>query len=326
MIYFYCQSYQAFNMALTFSLQKKIVIITSVENIIKACDFLKLEYLVHKKFNLNDFIFKRKQVLSEINRLVKIIAVDELHFSHTQFAIFNFLLVKELNNAGKRTVFHNFEFVYNKPTYMAWFNIVYFRLRLYLLIYRLLYGDFLTVRMSTLSSFMVSLKLEFISRTCYKVIDNKANYYDLTLSMFKEIRFDYPEIENLFIAQTFSNSLFDKQNKINDLIPILNSAAIAVKAHPKLGNIYGLDKGPELPAFLPVELFFSKVSNCIISIHSASLITASKFDNAKVISLLELAKVKDSFFDRVRCDLEVKSNGRIMFPSTIEQFKLLLRK
>lgn len=324
MIYFYCQSYQAFNMALSLSLSERVVVITSVDNIIKACNFLGLEFIVHRKFTINDYVLNSKLVKNEIKILVNKIADNEFHFSHTQFAVFNFILVKALNDTGRKTVFHNFEFVYNAPSFKAWRNVNFIRLQTYLLLLNLLYGKFLTIRMSTVSSFMLSLKIDYISKSCYKVIDNKMDYYDITLKMFKDFKFEYPEIKNLFIAQTFNNELFFNSDKINELLPILNDPSISIKNHPKLGKIKELNNCIELPDFLPVELFFQKVTNCIISIHSSSLITASKLNNAKTVSLLDIVKTSDPFLDQAKNDLKLKSNNSILFPKNIAQLKPIL--
>lgn len=323
MKYFYCQSYQAFNMAIAMNLGEKIIVITASKNILKACEFLKITYVEHEAVSLSQIVKERRKVNKELNRISELIKDAELHYSHTQFAVFCFLLVDKHRKKGNDTVFHNLEYVYSKPNMSSVFNKNYLFTKFYQTIIKNSYHLPLEVRMSSKDSYMISLRNEY-NNASSKVIDNKLEYYDLTLNMFQNISFEYENVENLFIAQTFSNEAFFDKVKIMELLPVINSSKVAVKNHPKLGRVEGLEKGKELPDFLPVEMFFQKVTRNIISFHSASLITASKFKDVNTISLLDIVKTKDPFMTRIKEDLILKSGNKILFPKSINEFKEML--
>ena len=323
MKYFYCQSYQAFNLALAMNLESEVTVVTAAENIIKACEFLKIEYLSHIKFSISDFIYRKPEVDKEVQRLIRIIGQSELHFSHTQFAVFCFYLVKELNDKNGATVFHNFEFVYSQPKIKSVTNKSFLLTKIKQVYLSNKYNLPLEVRMSTKKSFMLSLMINYIYKNSKKVVDDKNDYYDLTLKMFKEFDFNFPVIENLFVAQTFSLGVFNPE-KTKEISSVLNSEKIYLKEHPKLGPVKGLDKCIKLPDYLPVELFFQKVKGNVISFFSASLVTATKFDNIKVISLIDLIGTKDSFLEKVKKDLVLKSKNKILFPQSISEVKKLI--
>jgi len=322
--FIYCQSYQAFNLALYYNLQEEITVISSSRNIINACEFLIVNCLSHQHFSLNDLVSKRSEVNIELEKLIQIINGNEFHFSHTQFAVFCFILVKKLNDLSHKTVFHNFEFVYGDAPVSSFLHKNY----LYHLTYKILlqerYRLPIEVRMSAANSYMLGLNLKYISKNCYRIEDDKLTYYDLTLNLFRNISIGSFDIERLFIGQTFTNSDFFDIEKVETLLPILNSPSIALKNHPKLGKVEGLSNCRELPDYIPVEFFFKNVRKCIISFHSASLITASRFENIKVISLLKLVGVKNDFYNSIIDDLDLKSKGKIIFPETIEEFQSYL--
>lgn len=324
MKYFYCQSYQAFNLALAMNLDEEVTVITSVQNIVKACKFLKVKCVEHKLFGTNRMIRNKKDVDDEINYLIKIIQDDELHFSHTQFAIFCFYLVKKINDKKGKTIFHNFEFVYSQISLKSIFNKNYIFKKLKQLYIKNKCNLPIEVRTSTNNSYMLSFPLSYINRSCSEIIDDKGTYYETTLKMFKNIEFNYPEIENLFIAQTFTNEDLFKEDRINQLFPVINSKRISIKHHPKLGKVKGLEKCKVLPDFLPVELFFQKVTKNIFSFHSASLITASKFDNVTTLSLLNIVRTDDSFLDEMKKDMISKSDGKILFIDSVNKLKEVL--
>lgn len=324
MIYFYCQSYQAFNLALALNTDTDVSVITASKNIISACEFLKVKYIEHKYFGITEMIRNKGEVDNEVNRLVSVIKNDELHYSHTQFAVFCFYLVKILKDNNGNTLFHDFEFLYSKPRIISIIkkNYVLTKLKQILLTYK--YNLPIEVRMSTKNSFMISLNMDYIHKHCKYIFYDKDFYYDTTLKMFKNFKLDYPEIDNLFIAQTFFNKSFFKKDKIDSVLSIINSKIFSVKNHPKLGAHAGLENCIVIPEFLPVEFFFKKVNRNVISIHSASLITASKFDHIKTISIIDIIKTDDHFMEEVKQELVEKSDNKILFPKTMFELKSLL--
>ena len=322
--YFYCQSYQAFNLALSMNSNVDIIIISSAKNILLACKYLNVKHMQHQRFTLSEMIKNKRNVVEEKSKLISIIGDDELHFSHTQFAVFCFYLVKGINDMRGKTVFHNFEFVYNYPTYSSIKKRKYLKTKVYNFLLKHIYKMPVEVRMSSSTSFMHSLKISYIKNSCYKIINDRDKYYDNTLNLFKTFSIDYSDIDFLFIAQSFLDNSFFNQDKIKELIPILNNSKISLKNHPKLESIKELEECNVLPEFISVEFFFNRVKKAVVSIHSASLITASKLDSFKTISLLDIVKSDDPFMAEVKQDMIRKSNNRILFPQNIAEFKTLL--
>lgn len=326
MKYFYCQSYQAFNLALALSMEDKITIITSSENIIKACSFLKVDFIEHKPFGLKDFLRKKSDVNCEIERLVRIIDHNEMHFSHTQFAVFCFYLVKKINDRRGKTIFHNFELLYKKRKshFSDFLNNQYLYFKINSIYLKLQYKLPVEIRKSATNAYIMSLKMDYIHRKSFKIIDNKASYFETTIKMFKNFKFDYPTINHIFVSQTFEVAdLFD-QDKINKVLPLINQKYMTLKNHPKLGAVKGLEKCKTLPDYLPVELFFQKVKGSVISIHSACLVTASKFENINTISILDMVRTEDPFNDTMKSYLSENSNDKIRFISQIDELKNIL--
>lgn len=320
-MYFYCQSYQAFNLALSLGLKDEVIIITSSENIIRACEYLKIKYLQHVQFSHSEIITRKDKCLKEINRLIKIIGNEELHFSHTQFAVFCFLLVHISLEKKNKIIFHNFEFVYSRikriPIRCKEDFLLYTR---YFFI-KMFYNAPIVLGMSNPGLYMICLSLDFINCSKILVIDNSQRYYAQCLFLFKTIKIPGDDIGFLFIAQNIDSAQIYNKLKVKEVLSILNTPTVYVKMHPKLGRINGFEKCQILPEYLPVELYFNKVRKCVISFHSASLITASKFSNLKVISLIGIVEHVNSFTDQVKKDLIIKSNNQILFPESIEEFK-----
>lgn len=323
MIYFYCQSYQALNMALALSQSSKVVIVTSSENIRRACLFLNIDFHIHTKFRISDLIFNEKRIRSELFEIRSLIRDDEFHFSHTQFAWFCFLLVKFINDMKGRTVFHDFEIIYSRPTVSSFFKKNFYQQLVYSFILRRRFNLPAEVRMSTKNAFMLSLNIDYIISQCYEINRIKDSYYKFISEKFLNIEYEFPEIDNLFIAQLIDSEQFYNTDKSKEVAKVLNSNCITIKRHPKLLGLGGFENCTVLPDYLPVEIFFSKVKNSIISIHSTSLVTAANL-NIKVISLLDLVGNDDPFLKKVKDDLQLKSNHRINFIKSIKELVELI--
>jgi len=257
-------------------------------------------------------------------RLLNTIEEKEFHFSHTQFAVFCFLLVKKLIDKKNPVIFHDFEPVYKNIRKYKPKTINNFKVITTCILLRILYRLPLEIRESVKNSYIISLKQNYIHNSATQINNVKYIYFKETLQMFKSVDLNYPIINNLFIAQNI-DPRFYKQDSVQKIIKIINNKNVTVKMHPKLGAVEGLNKCTILPEFLPVELFFNKVNTVVISIHSASLITASHFDNIKVISLIDIVSNKDPFIFKVKNELQKLSNNKIIFPKTICEFLKLIK-
>jgi hypothetical protein len=322
MIFFYCQSYQAFNMALRYRLENEVTIVTASENIIKACNYLGVKYLSHRQFSIDEIIFKAGLLKKELNKILSEIGKNnELHFSHTQYAIFCFLLIYQATKKGYQVVFHDFEFLYNRIIKIPLLNKNNLILKFRFLLIRFLFKAPIQLGMSSQGTYMICLQTQILENLKIRTIHNKNSYFDETFKLFQNIKLVNEKIKILFIAQTLSNENFFVQKEIEKVLSIINSTDIHIKMHPKLQNEFILEKCKRLPDFLPVEFFFNSVTQVVVSFHSASLVTASKFAHLKVISLLDIVGIKDEFITRVKKDLLDKSNGKILFPSTFNELK-----
>jgi hypothetical protein len=328
--FFYCQSYQMFNLALyhKFVLDEPITVITNADNIAKACVFLDVEHICHKNFTQRELIIRQKSVKKVLKQLVKEIGKNQFHFSHTQFAVFNFLLVKHLIKEKNIPYFHNYEFLYEK------FNLYAFKIKnivkaIKLKVIGVLYKfRHLELRKANKNNVMISLKMSFVNKNCKTVHYNTNDYYKKTCMLFEKIDFDHPKIDHLFVAQNIGlkTKYINNPQVENDtsLLDVLRKYSFYIKTHPKLERLEDSDGLSELPEYLPVEFFFNKVIKSIVSFHSASLITASRFKNIKVISLVKLPCNDDPFFKSIINDLNEKSNSNIYFPESLSEFIDLL--
>lgn len=321
MIYFYCQSYQAFNMALALNERQEVTIITAATNIRKAAEYLGIKCILHESFVYKDYVVNRKKVKAEIVRLLDVIETSELHFSHTQYAVFLFLLVQKGIQQKSTLKYHNFEIVYNRLSLIFPKTIG----QLYLAGYKLginsLYKTNLIIGESAPKVNMFCIDIQRMLAQGVELIDDKESYFTTTLNYFKNSQpLDF-EIKNLFIAQTFDNSDFFHTDKVIEVLALLNENSFYIKQHPKIksNSQVNIDKMKELPDFLPVEFFFSSVKGKVISFHSASLITASKFKNIEAISLLKIVGKDSAFKVKVIEDMECKSQGKISFPQNINE-------
>jgi hypothetical protein len=301
----------------------EVIVITCAKNIIKACEYLKINYISHNDYPGFDLIKLRRSVKSEITKLLETIGEDELHFSHTQFAVYCFILISEATRKRKDIFFHDFEFVYTRVKWLT-LNIRNLQLLVKYHAIKNIYKVPLQLGMSGPGANMICLDLSILRNKEIKVIHDKSDYFNQTVQLFKSVKLNNEAISTLFIAQTFDDINFFKKDNIDEVIKVLNDERIHVKMHPKLENTNLLEKCQMLPSYLPVEFFFSNVRNCVVSFHSASLVTASQFDNLKVISLLDIVGIENEFTEKVKDDLLIKSKNRILFPQNISEFTTLI--
>ncbi|MCK6604142.1 MAG: alpha-2,8-polysialyltransferase family protein [Ignavibacteriaceae bacterium] len=309
-------------MALDYHKRYDVTVISHAENISKACEFLNVDYLQHKMFEQHEFILNPKDVISEVKRILEKIGDCEFHYSHTQFAIFSFILVTQLNKSGKSTIFHNFEFVYPASNLKHVFSPYYLRSKVINVLLKWRYKIPIELRVAGKRAFIQSLNLGYIKQ--HRCINDKDSYYATITEMYLNYNINFAEIPVLFIAQTLNASDLIDSKKINRILSLINIKNVYVKHHPKHGPIKGLENCISVPDFLPVELMFNKVKSIVVSFHSAALITAARFPLIKAVSLIDLVGKGSPFLLSVKKDMICKSDDKILFPSTIEEFKVLL--
>ncbi|MBI2860213.1 MAG: hypothetical protein HYX91_01745 [Chloroflexi bacterium] len=105
----------------------------------------------------------------------------------------------------------------------------------------------------------------------------------------------------------------------------------AAKHHPQIANRHPdeyekvFSHLPELPHYIPVELVLGNVTRSVISVFSTSLVSASRLERLKAISLLDMVRWHDpSYREEIRAWLKKESQDRIIFVKSLEELDKLL--
>lgn len=325
MKYFYCGSTQALLYALA---HNNYIVVSPTETALEMCRVLDRELIeVKSGVSIKELITKPRKIKRELNRLINIMADGEIHFSHTQFAVFCFILISKARKRNIPIFFHDFEFVYpkKKDIKISFANLnVFFKKH----IIDILYNIHLSFK-DLNNGLVISIDNSFINQTNIKIIQDKELFYEQTLDFF----INAPKLNithnHVFLTQNLlKNNLFEK-NSIIALYEFLIKLGICVKLHPGLkeeeANYF---KQLIIPFnILPAEFIFNSIKYSIISVHSSALVTASKFNHLKSISLINLVVPNDKlFFEKVKDDLINKSSGKILFPNTFDELKLLINE
>ncbi len=319
MKYFYCQSYLAFNYALKY---KTVCIVTSQKDIIKACEYLNIQYLKHKSFNFNEFFTKKDKVKNEVSRIVNIIKQDEFHFSHSQYAIFCFIIVNNLLENKNAPFFHNFEQKY--PQAKFYISIEFFKIKCFQLLLNIIYAPIFQLRCLLKNKFVLGIN-EKITR---KVVLNNYEYGQYNKSIedvMMNFKINQEKLNGiLFIDQGVVNEKYFNVTQSNELINYLKLNKAIIKEHPVHTQKGFFDGFKLLPSFLPVEMFFNNVSGLVISPYSNALILASKFLNIRSIALLYLIK-DNSFKEKIKKKYQKESNGKITFVNSLNELQIFIK-
>ena len=78
------------------------------------------------------------------------------------------------------------------------------------------------------------------------------------------------------------------------------------------------------PSYIPAEFLFKNITNNVLGIISASLITATYQKNIKSISMLNLIKWKNNKSKNLYKEFLLNQNKRIIFPEDIDSLYQLL--
>lgn len=319
MIYFYCQSYQAFTFALKY---KDVCIISSQKDIIKACEYLGVQYLKHTSFGLNDFILKKKKVYNEINRIIKKTNHGQFHFSHSQYAIYCFLLVNKIVESNRNVFFHNFEYEYPKAKLR--FSLDFFKAKLIQIILNARYSPVFEIRFLLKNKTVLSLSKAIIDKAIIhsyaegeynRIIENVIVDFNKNNKSYKG---------TLFIDQGIMNDDYFVTDKNEALRSFLYQNSSIVKEHPihtKKDYFQGFEV---LPSYLPVEFFFKSFEGIVMSPYSTSLLLASKFSKIKSVALLFM--IKDRLLrEEIKEKYQKESNGKVIFVNSLKELQTLVR-
>lgn len=305
-----------------------ITVVTPTYDIIKTCKVLQIPYISFDYKSPVVIAKELKKTKKQVKDVCEQIKDGILHFSHTQFDVFCFLLVQEYSGKYGKVKFHNFEVEYTelkKPC----LSINYAR---NFIIMTLINAYFKSrIILKTVSGLiLLGINSKFIEKNNIELIDNKRDYYIKTLEAFKGNQLktkDIGQIANLLLGQNFAGDGIVKSGSLKKLYDYLANQNITIKSHPYMPEERFVCNRNEVPSYLPAELFFSNIQNSVLAVHSAALITASKFKNLKSVSLVELVEWVDADFKKkVKLDLITRSENKILFPESLDELGALLNE
>ena len=322
--YFYCNSYQAFFMALNISTEKNpVTILTSKKDIAKVCEDLELPIINLKNHSIKEIIVKSKKINTLIKSVCKTISNGCLHFSHTQFDVFCFLLINEYAKKHGLVKFYNFELVINSNERFL-FTKRFFKILIFKWIINSSYKTNLIIKIINKRP-LFAIDNNFFFYNKIDIIDNKTQFYNIVYRVSQKNKINVGPIEVLFLGQNLLNSTQISTPSIINLYQYLNNYNIVVKHHPYMSEEKIFESKFQVPLYLPAELLFGNVVKSVISINSVALITASRYAGIKAISLMNLLTINDlKLSTQIRELLTQESKGRIFFPNSFEELDKLL--
>lgn len=330
-IVFYCKSYQSFFKALYYKhIGVIVILLTPTEDIIRTCEYLGIDFIRIKHYAPIETILKHKSVKSEIKNIIRYTKKEfinkelQVHFSHSQFDVFCFLLMQNLSRNDIQVFHHNFEFIYSVKKF-NFFGIKDIKLQLLKIFIGILYNINLQIR-SAGNKRMLAVGEKFLMKNKISKIHDNDTYYDECEEVIHNFKYAHPKIKFLYLTQNLEKNSLIKVHSLDRLSNYFNKPEFTVKFHPYLKEINHYNMCESVPSFLPAEILYKHVTGAVIAVHSAGLITASRFNQFKTISLIKLIEpINIEFFQKVENDLRNKSNNQIYFPTSWEELDELLK-
>ena len=328
--YVYAKSYIGIHLLLYLkSCDKKVILITPRDDMIRFCNKVKINYVRVKEFKRQDYILKNHKVKYEINRIANIIKNHNLHFSHIQVDTFCFLLVKQLSTKCPIT-FYPIEQVYESDKIqfknIKDFIIKYIVITNFLLI-RVLYNIRIEIIYKS-NSIINGIRENFFKKNNIKIYKFDKNFEYIKDDLIRMHQVKLFKCKNLFITQNLHvmDNIIE-HGSIKKLYEFLSQEDIVVKLHPNFNEKNMLIEKDEFPLYIPAEFLYSNVENSVISIYSLVLISACKFPGIKSISLLHLVDwVDKKWKDEIESYWREKSDNMILFPSSYKELHDILNK
>lgn len=328
MEFIYARSYYGIFIALLVkSTNQNITVISPSTDIIELCKLLDIKYLQIPDIPRAEYLKNRKKIKNEIEDIIKVISDSKFHFSHKQFDTFCFILVGELIKGKKEIFFHPIEVDYENDgffslsvgKYLSYFKKVYEAIQI-----KLIWNLRLNITVQS-KIILLSLPKSIFNNQRIEIVSYKKDFEKLKADISLKNQITLFKSKTLFISQNLNNiPELIENDSINDLYSKLKQLNMTVKLHPNMEKDNFFTECPTYPTFIPVEFLFSNVGN-VISVHSASLITASYFPYIKTISLLNLLQWKDNNYkEKVKNILIKGSENRIVFPENYDELFAIL--
>jgi len=338
MNYVFCGAYKALLFALYLKNVegKKITILTNSKDITKYCEDEKIKCI---KF---DFIrpaateiyklIKLKKMLDDVIKKIDFKKEDSFFITERIIGFEQIYLAKTLAKKGKvySKITHR-DLKKHKPSGIKSFFI---RGEILKIMVKLVL-DLDLIYYESNKDPRLGFDEEYLRKCNIKNYKPDEKSEDMILEAVKKTKSSYKEIDNLIVDQGPNKNLIEL-NSVKKLYEEIFNLSIdfALKKHPfpieeknndTISYYNTFEDCEELPEYVPSELFYNNTRQNVISLFSASLITASQFDHLKAISLLELIDWRHkSYKKEFKKHLAEESNNKILFPASLEELKEIL--
>lgn len=338
MIYIFCGSYKALLFALYLkNLGKKITILSANKDLIKYCVAEKINHIEFERrppFTSFFELFTYKKILNDVIKKINIDKDDIFILTGKMGSYEGFYFAKELSKRSR--VYQknpDREYKIFEPPRFKPFFIRGFIGRVFL---KLVLGLDIMYYESNRDP-RIGIDDNFLNKYNIKEYETDLQFEGLILEAIKKTKSNFKSYDNLIIDQGPITGIvtFDSIRKLYKNLFEL-PIGFAFKKHPspttKMDqsemSFYKLFKQcEELPSYIPVEIFCNNIKKNVISLFSASLITASQLEHLKAISLLELVDWNHDYYKKEFKDhLMTQSKNKILFPKNFEELKEILLK
>jgi len=340
MNYVFCAGYKMLLFALYLKnvLDKEIVIVTYSTDVVEFCRAEKIDYIQIYQFRPHiSSILKLiafKKILDEVIIKIDMHKEDTFFVTSKTISYELFYLVKELSKKGN---------LYFVPTMreLKIFKSPYYKPFIRGIIYKLIIKIILGLDVMYYESNKeprMGIDNNFMKKYNIKEFTLDLPFEELIFEAVKKNKMRYKSYDNLFIDSGIVDEIIvaDSEKKLYKNLFEL-SIEFAFKKCPKshkyteeremADSAYyaRFNNCEELPRYLPVELFYNNIRKNVVSAFSTALITASKFDHLKAISLLELVDwYHESYKKEFKDHLIEESKNKIIFPKSFKELKEIL--
>ena len=285
---------------------------------------MKLEYKRMEYFILREMIFHPFKVKKYLKTLLKEISGSVLHFSHTQFDILCFLLVKQYSDFGQ-IKFYNYELLFKQYTGFV-FKKAYILLNIYRILINCIYNINMIMKIEG-ETFILAINDTFFKKYKIDIVDNNLKFFDIIHDVLKNNQISLKEYDIMFIeekASYYKRCIHD--NSYKKMIEYFKKQKAVIKEHPNiLDKEKAFNTNDKYPDYLPVEFLLSNIKKAVVSLTSTALFSSAKYGNLQVISLIDLLEWKDNkrkeFFKN---DLVLRGHNDILFPQNYKELDNLL--
>jgi len=350
LVFIYCSSYEHIPFALYLKNKNKITIITSHEGIKKFSELLNINVISFKSpkkiMTINIFkqvtiFYSQKKIIKKIISKMKISNSDSFYLPTR---IFNWpnvgfiaYLVKKLSKKVDvylaRIEYANYKSVKIKNR----FSIDYIRLGYIKVLCKIVFGVDLRI-------FDIDLK-KYLGIHGLFIKKNKLKKYLLSIKL-SQLRGEVIKSQPKLFKKDYKNFLLFEGGTLNKKLIFLDSVLelyqvlfhslpnFIIKNHPgslnhnvaneSILSRLQMDGIDHYPSYIPAEFLFKNITNNVLGIISASLITATYQKNIKSISMLNLIKWKNNKSKNLYKEFLLNQNKRIIFPEDIDSLYQLL--